>query len=111
MTSKQNIDEFDYYDKILNHYEKTKNTGITEDTELFSSKQIINIMQQLKDASQNAKQNRDEIENIAKNTLVLLISLFTQKDETVQYQDYAALNEDEKRRLKSELSPILSIEN
>ena len=71
----------------------------------FSAEEITLLMEEYRDY-----QNTEDImefEKILQNTLILLVSHFAKKDETVLYKPYTELSETEKALVKQQLSTAI----
>jgi hypothetical protein len=109
MNPKRFGQEIDYYDRIIDKYQEHLDGKLVNGNMIqFSAQEMIVLMEELKDCRDDTSCDENEMmELIAKNTLVLLLSLFEKKDETTDFKTYSELTENEKQLLKTNISPML----
>lgn len=105
MTQNQ-TNEAEYYIPIIQKYSEILDPN-APDAQIFNAKEIIKTMHQLGEKSQPTSSNNQSFQNIAANTLILLISLFTPRDETTQYSEFAELSDTERQTVKNTLAATL----
>jgi hypothetical protein len=109
MTPKRFTEETEYYDRLLVQYQQMLDGKLDTDEDLLTSNEIIHLMQELKDTNDPLDINKEQMQNIARNSMILLMTLFEHKDESITYKDYCDLTESEKVTLKAQFAPILPI--
>ncbi len=94
------IDEFEYYCEIIEKYEKSRVS--TEDfcISTFVSKEIIEIMNQYKNITNLDPIYTEIMDNIVKNTIILLQSFFMD-DKKCIFKFYSQLDVYERDLIKS----------
>ncbi len=97
-------DEVDYYERILMKYMEKMEAGNPVSFEIFASREIVSILSELKeeaDASEKIK-----IGDIAKNTIILILSLFG-KGHSGIYDNFRDLEDTDQTKIRNELLPII----
>lgn len=94
------IDEFEYYCGIIEKYEKSRVT--TEDfcISTFVSKEIIGIMNQYKNITKSDPIYTEIMDNIVKNTIILLQSFFIDDKNSI-FKFYSQMNVPERELIKN----------
>ena len=94
------IDEFEYYCDIIEKYEKSRVS--TEDfcISTFVSKEIIEIMNQYKNITDSDPIYTEIMDNIVKNTIILLQSFFMD-DKNCIFKFYSQLDFYERELIKN----------
>ena len=94
------IDEFEYYCGIIEKFEKSRMS--TEDfcISTFVSKEIIEIMNQYKNITKSDPIYTEIMDNIVKNTIILLQSFFID-DENSIFKFYSQMNVPERELIKN----------
>ena len=100
--------EVDYYEILLSKYQQIEQGGLTIEQMRFEAQEMIQLMHELKTHDTTDTFDKEVMENIVKNMLILLLSLFENKDQTVNYKEYSELSIQEKQILKKQLLPITS---
>ncbi len=95
--------EVDYYDLVLEKYEKLEEGDISEERIKITSHELLSIMEELKVSESVSQEEKEMMEHITQNIIILLLSLFEEKDETIRYKDYSELDSQEKTLLKQTL--------
>ncbi len=101
-------EEADYYELILQKYQQLRNNSTPDDRTQYTAEEIVKLMSELgkEKKHEGAQKDMQLMENITKNTLILLLSLFQEKDQTTKYKNYSELSESEKTILKKRLQFI-----
>ncbi len=94
------IDEFEYYCEIIEKYEKSRIS--TEDfcISTFVSKEIIKIMNQYKNITNSDPIYTEIMDNIVKNTIILLQSFFMDDKNSI-FKFYSQLDFYERELIKN----------
>ena len=95
--------EIDYYVTLLEKYEKCVNS---EDLDLdtFISREIIEVMDELKSETENVPLMQD----IAKNTLIILLSFYHDRRNEEYYTYFCDLDDSDKKFLRKRFVPLLT---
>ena len=97
-------DEVDYYERILTKYMEQIETDDIKNFDTFASREIATILHEFK--QENNIVDQEKIGDIAKNTIILILSLFG-KGHTGIYQNFDELEESDKGKIRDELLPII----
>ncbi|UYP47826.1 hypothetical protein NEF87_004111 [Candidatus Lokiarchaeum ossiferum] len=97
-------DETQYYEQILEKYMEKMEFNDIKNFETFASREIVSILTELK--LENDEQEQQKIGDIAKNTIILILSLFG-KGHTGIYQNFQDLEEEDQSKIRDELLPII----
>ena len=92
-------DEIDYYVTLLEKFDRSVNQN-QEDLDTFISKEIIEVMGEL-------KQETDDIplmQDIAKNCLIILLSFYHDRRNEEYYRHFSDLSEGEQRAVKQKIA-------
>ena len=101
------IDEFEYYCGIIEKYENSRMNIEDFCISTFISKEIISIMNQYKNIINSDPIFTEVMDNIVKNTIILLQSFFMD-DKHCKFKTYSQLNVDERNLLKTELISLVN---
>ena len=97
-------DEVDYYERILGKYIEKTEAGNPISFEIFASREIVSVLSELKDEADMAEKKK--IGDIAKNTIILILSLFG-KGHTGIYDNFLDLKDSDQTKIRNELLPII----
>lgn len=106
MVAQTFISEDAYYMRILEKYQQYLD-GDLEDVDTFTSHEINFILHQLKELNGLDSENKTIMQNITRNSMILLLSLFPNEKHVEYYKEYAALTSDEQETLKYQLSLMM----
>ncbi len=96
--------EVDYYERILGKYIEKTETGNPVSFEIFASREIVAVLSELKDEADVSEKKK--IGDIAKNTIILILSLFG-KGHTGIYDNFLDLKDSDQTKIRNELLPII----
>lgn len=93
-----------YYERILEKYMEKMEFDDIKNFETYASREIVSILTELK--QENDENEQQKIGDIAKNTIILILSLFG-KGHTGIYQNFLDLEEEDQGKIRDELLPII----
>lgn len=96
-------DEIDYYVTLLEKYEENIEKG-SMDLDTFICREIIEIMRELK----VEKINIPLMEDITKNSLLILLSFYHEQRKQEYFQHFKDLDEKDKQTVRNRFIPLLS---
>jgi len=92
--------EMDYYTYIIDQYQVLESHKDRRGIEIFVAKEINAVLRELKEETQNIPL----MEDMVKNTIIILLSLF-QCNSFENQQDYCDLSDQDKELLRKNLVP------
>ena len=92
-------DEIDYYVSLLEKFDQKVNKN-EEDLDTFISREIIEVMTELKQETINIPL----MQNIAKNSLIILLSFYHDRRNEEYYRHFSDLNEAEQLAVKQKIA-------
>ena len=101
------IDEFEYYCGIIEKYENSRMNIEDFCISTFISKEIISIMNQYKTIINSDPIFTEVMDNIVKNTIILLQSFFIDDKHNI-FKTYSQMNVDERDLIKTELISLVN---
>jgi len=101
------IDEFEYYCGIIEKYENSRMNIEDFCISTFISKEIISIMNQYKIIINSDPIFTEVMDNIVKNTIILLQSYFIDDKHSI-FKSYSQMNADERDLIKTELISLVN---
>ncbi len=101
------IDEFEYYCGIIEKYENSRMNIEDFCISTFISKEIISIMNQYKTIINSDPIFTEVMDNIVKNTIILLQSFFIDDKHSI-FKSYSQMNVDERDLIKTELISLVN---
>jgi hypothetical protein len=106
MVSQTFISEDACYMRLLEKYQQYLD-GELLDIDTFTSQEINSIFHKLKEINEKDAEKTVLMQNIARNSLILLLSLFPHNKNEEFYKEFSSLTADEQYTLKTELSFLI----
>ena len=98
-------EEIAFYERILDNYTQLNPQLPPDQAETFVFRELTALMGDIATANPEDPHTKIRMEEIAKNGIILLLSLFEHKDQAVEYKNYEMLEEWEKNTLSAQLNP------
>ena len=98
--------EFEYYANILDRFQNLENPEVNLD--VFISREIIQVLQEWKHPIINTAQEKKQMSNIVKNSIILLLALF-KRDQTECFRNFNEFEEPEQKIIQKELLQLISV--
>jgi hypothetical protein len=97
-----------YYDLILEKYKEKCGTNQTIDMDCIDTFVYHELRALMKDIAVDNPEHQNQMEEIAKNAIILILSLFQCKEEGFGFKSYECLTDYEKEMVKLQQIPLIS---
>jgi hypothetical protein len=105
MAADECFPEEEYYERILQKYKERLDGENNNEVRQYMALELTSLMRQMESSS---TLDKDAIDSIGTNIMILLLSLFEDKDSSTNYTNFQNLSEKEQTKVKKVLQFTIS---